>query len=147
MAPRVLVPLLPGFEELEAVTIIDVLRRGGLDVAIASERPGPVVGSHAIALAAGAPVAAICAAPIALAAAGALADRRATSYPGFEAELAAAGARLATDPVVEDGPVVTSRGPATAMGFALALVARLRGAAVAADVAAKLLVSEPSGGA
>ena len=44
----VLVPLLDGFEEIEAVTIIDVLRRAGVRVIVAGERPGPVRGSHDI---------------------------------------------------------------------------------------------------
>ena len=42
----VLVPLLEGFEEIEAVTIIDVLRRADVPVITASDKAGPVQGSH-----------------------------------------------------------------------------------------------------
>lgn len=45
---RVLVPLAEGFEEIEAVTVIDVLRRAGLDVVVAGLKPGVVRGSHGI---------------------------------------------------------------------------------------------------
>ena len=34
--PRVLLPLAEGFEEVEAVTVVDVLRRGGVDVVVAA---------------------------------------------------------------------------------------------------------------
>ena len=48
---RVLVPLANGVEELEAVTIIDVLRRGGLDVTSASLTDAlPVTGSRGVTL-------------------------------------------------------------------------------------------------
>ncbi|MBF0111004.1 MAG: DJ-1/PfpI family protein [Magnetococcales bacterium] len=43
---KVLVPLAEGFEELEAVTIIDILRRADIDVVIAGLREGPVRGSR-----------------------------------------------------------------------------------------------------
>ncbi len=43
---KVLVPLAQGCEELEAVTIIDVLRRGGVDVVTAGLEAGPVRGSR-----------------------------------------------------------------------------------------------------
>lgn len=42
----VLLPLAEGFEELEAVTIIDVLRRAGIKVVVASLKDGPVKGSR-----------------------------------------------------------------------------------------------------
>lgn len=47
----VLVPLAPGFEEIEAVVIVDVLRRAGLAVRLAGLAPGPVCGAHGITLA------------------------------------------------------------------------------------------------
>lgn len=45
---RILVPLAPGFEEIEAVTIIDVLRRADQEVCIAGLEPGLVRGSHGV---------------------------------------------------------------------------------------------------
>jgi protein deglycase len=162
--PRVAVLLAPGFEEIEAVTIIDVLRRADVDVKCVGVDADQVVGSHQIAIAAdvrldaldvesldalvlpggipgalhlrdhpgvqshiqacaerGLLVAAICAGPIALEAAGVLVGKRATSYPGFELP----SAEYNEARVVEHGQVVTSRGPGTALEFSLALVARL----------------------
>jgi len=49
-AKRVLVPLAEGFEEIEAVTIVDVLRRAGVEVVVAGLADTRVVGSHGIAL-------------------------------------------------------------------------------------------------
>jgi 4-methyl-5(b-hydroxyethyl)-thiazole monophosphate biosynthesis len=51
MNKRVLVPLADGFEEIEAVAIIDTLRRGGLTVVTAALRRDPariVHGAHGI---------------------------------------------------------------------------------------------------
>lgn len=45
---RILVPLAPGFEETEAIAIIDVLRRAELDVVTASIADKEVVGAHCI---------------------------------------------------------------------------------------------------
>ena len=48
---NVLVPLADGFEEIEAVTIIDVLRRGGVDVVTASVHDRlEVKGAHGMAI-------------------------------------------------------------------------------------------------
>jgi len=45
---KILVPLAPGFEETEAVTIIDILRRSGLNTVTAAVSDNPVQGSHSI---------------------------------------------------------------------------------------------------
>ena len=65
-------------------------------------------------------VAAICGAPSILGKLGIVRGRRATIFPGKEAELI--GAEPASDSVVVDGNVVTSRGPGTALEFAITLV-------------------------
>lgn len=48
--PSALVPLAEGFEEIEAVTIVDVLRRGGVDVLTAGLESAIVEGSHQMTL-------------------------------------------------------------------------------------------------
>jgi 4-methyl-5(b-hydroxyethyl)-thiazole monophosphate biosynthesis len=167
---RVLVPLAQGCEELEAVTIIDLLRRAKIEVVTAGLNDEPVVASRGvrlipdisiddaidqnfdmIVLPGGLPgaehldndtriksllkkmandekyTAAICAAPKVLANAGILSNKKATSYPGFLENLDLPDTDLKTDPVVIDGNVITSRGPGTAMDFALALIETLSG--------------------
>lgn len=48
---RVLVPIATGFEELEAVAMIDVMRRAGIEVSVASVTGAPeVTGAHGITL-------------------------------------------------------------------------------------------------
>lgn len=46
--PRVLVPLIDGFEETEAIAAIDIMRRGGIDVVTAGIGKRKATGSHAI---------------------------------------------------------------------------------------------------
>jgi len=46
--PKVLVPLAEGFEEIEAVAIVDLLRRAGIEVDTASLASREVTGSHGI---------------------------------------------------------------------------------------------------
>jgi len=168
---RVLVPLAQGCEELEAVIIIDLLRRANIDVVVAGLAPGHVIGSHGICLlpdklldevmaesfdmivlpgglpgsdhldqdsrvrkllqqyhAQGKYTAAICAAPKALANAGLLDGRQATSYPGVIDAMHLPSTQIMRDKVVVDGRIVTSRGPGTAMDFALTLIELLLGA-------------------
>ena len=179
---RVLVPLAAGCEELEAVTIIDLLRRAGIEVVTAGLQPGIVKASRGtqlvpdealdtvlrddfdmIVLPGGMPgaqhlkedpriiallkkmaqqgkyTAAICAAPMALAEAGLLAGKRATSYPGFLDKIEVPGMAYLKDAVVADGKILTSRGPGTAMDFALALIEALSGKAKRDEVEAGLV--------
>ncbi len=168
--PKVLVPLAQGCEELEAVTVVDLLRRAEFQVLTAGLEEGPVRASRGtvllpdatleqiqgqafdlVALPGGLPgadhlnaderihrllretharggwVAAICAAPRVLADAGLLRGRRATSYPEALTPAQREGVRFVEEPVVVDDRVITSRGPGTAMDFALALIEALAG--------------------
>lgn len=68
-------------------------------------------------------VAAICAAPSVLGAAGILEGRHATCHPGFEEKLT--GAICLEDAVVIDGHIITSRGMGTAVDFGLAIIWRM----------------------
>ena len=86
-------------------------------------------------------LAAICAAPaVVLQHHGLLAGRRATCHPQFSTELDADV--FSSDRVVVDGNLVTSRGPGTALEFALALIALLYDEQTARAVAAPLLLPE-----
>lgn len=170
MAAVVLVPLAQGCEELEAVTIIDLLRRADIEVVTAGLDGEPVHASRGVTLvpdtdldqalerdydmvvlpggAGGADnlgkddrinellkrmansgkfTAAICAAPKVLAASGILEGKQATCYPGHIHADNPFNIQLVDDPIVMDGKIITSRGPGTAMDFALHLIEQLVG--------------------
>lgn len=170
---KVLVPLAQGCEELEAVTIIDLLVRAGIEVTTASLDAERVITASRgvqlvaqttldavkdqafdlIALPGGLPgadylqqddrilkllkstaeqggyVAAICAAPKVLVKAGLLDNKQVTSFPGALEQNPAPGMEYLDQAVVEDGRIITSKGPGTAMDFALTLIERLEGQA------------------
>lgn len=170
MMARVLVPLAQGCEELEAVTVIDLLRRARINVVTAGLDHRPVSASRGtvlvpdttldealkqdydmVVLPGGQPgadnldnderihsllkkmahnkkfTAAICAAPKVLARAGLLTGKRATAFPGVLDNMPLVNVTLLQDAVVQDGTVITSRGPGTAMDFALTLIENLAG--------------------
>ena len=85
------------------------------------------------------PIAAICAAPLALVAHGIAVGRSLTSHPAVRERVAGHGTYL-EEAVVEDGGLITSRGPGTAFEFALALVARLCGAEQAEQLRAPMML-------
>lgn len=178
---RVLVPLAQGCEELEAVTVIDLLRRAQIDVVTAGLAAGSVTGSRGtvllpdttldqalhddydmVVLPGGQPgatnlendarvidlvrrmadrgryTAAICAAPKVLASAGVLDGKRATAFPGTLNAQSFPRVGITADAVLTDGRIVTSRGPGTAMDFALELIELLAGRDKRAQVEAAL---------
>ncbi len=84
-------------------------------------------------LAANRPVAAICAAPLVIQAAGALtADRLVTSHPSVAGEFK--NGRYLGNRVVIDGALITSRAAGTTFEFAFALVELLKGPAAVREV-------------
>jgi protein deglycase len=86
-------------------------------------------------------IGAICAAPaIVLAPLGVLDNKSATCYPGME-EAFADSTDFKADDIVIDGNIITSRGPATALKFAIALVDALCGNTVAQKIANATLLS------
>jgi len=179
---RVLVPLAQGCEELEAITITDLLVRAGIDVVTAGLDDQPVEASRGmklipdtsldkalqqdydmVVLPGGLPgadhldndsrihqlissmaengryVAAICAAPKVLARSGLLDGKRATAYPGTLEKMALSTTEIVSDAVVSDAQIITSRGPGTAMDFALLLVEKLAGRDIRDNVEAGLV--------
>lgn len=179
---RTLIPLAQGCEELEAVTVIDLLRRAGIEVVTAGLDNAPVIASRGVTLipdttldaviddlfdmvilpgglpgadhldndprihqllertaAAGNYTAAICAAPKVLANAGLLDGHKATSYPGVLDKMDLPEVNVNLKPVIRDNRVITSRGPGTAMDFALELIEVLEGRATRDEVEAGLV--------
>ncbi len=82
---------------------------------------------------------AICAAPRALARAGILQDKRATSYPGTLDLMEVSGMTYTGEAVTIDGKTITGRGPGVAIDFALALIEALGGSELKQQVEAPLL--------
>jgi putative intracellular protease/amidase len=83
-------------------------------------------------------VAVICASTLAIHAAGAFPGCKATSYPSLRSHVDAFYAYQEQD-VVVDGKLITSRGPATAMPFALTILEAVGGKAKRDSVASALL--------
>ena len=83
-------------------------------------------------------VAAICAAPIALAAHGVFEGRQLTSHPSVKEVLEDWG-EYSEHPVVADGNLITSRGPGTAFPFALRIVGTLTDAERMLEVRAPMM--------
>jgi len=86
-------------------------------------------------------IAAICAAPTALAAYGITEGRRVTSYPACRPDMESLqpSSVYVDEAVVEDGFLITSRGPGTAIEFALHLISRLCGEEKAAEIRASII--------
>jgi 4-methyl-5(b-hydroxyethyl)-thiazole monophosphate biosynthesis len=81
-------------------------------------------------------VAAICAAPTILGKLGFLQGKDAVCYPGLESELK--GANLKDSAVCEDGNLITSKGPGTALEFGLAIVKYLKGESYSKEIRSQL---------
>ncbi len=178
---KAVILLAKGFEEVEAVAVIDVLRRAEVEVTIAGLNEGFVESVRGVKiipdasidtvkaedfdiviLPGGIPGAdnlnkdervrrllvefstkgkltgAICAAPYVLANAGILEGKTVTSYPTYKDKLG--NVRYTEDKVAVDGNVLTSRGPATAICFGLAIVERLLGKDKAEELKKAMLV-------
>lgn len=163
---HVLIPLADGCEELEAVTLIDLLRRAEVRVTTAALAQREVECAHGTKLVADTTLdevkddsfdmvvlpggsgyaklngdarvhqiikrqaqdnkllGAICAAPKVLADAGLLEGRKATAYPGVFDD---SDDRITGKAVERDGNIMTSRGPGTAIDFALSIIEAIQG--------------------
>ncbi|MGN1210198.1 MAG: DJ-1 family glyoxalase III [Candidatus Cryptobacteroides sp.] len=181
-----------GFEETEALTTIDMLRRGGVDVKMVSVTedravrsshkifvttemtfseflssvelegttdkdvmifPGGMPGSTNLAAKKelmdllvrhyqeGGCVAAICAAPsVVLGQLPNLEGKKMTCYDGFEDQLVSKGVLHTKEGVAIDGNIITGRGAGHTVSFGLAILAHIKGEAVANTVARSIML-------
>jgi len=177
---KILIAIANGFEEIEAVSIIDVTRRANIEVVIAAVEDINLIGAHNIQIKAdikvedvlaqdfdmivlpgGLPnaftlaedvnvqrllkefkdknkkIAAICAAPYALHKAGVL-SKNYTCYPSFEKKIKDDGYQTTKDVVIDEN-IITSKGPATSMSFALEIVKILKGEEIYKSIKEALL--------
>ncbi|MFA6723826.1 MAG: DJ-1 family glyoxalase III [Lentisphaeria bacterium] len=169
MKKTVAVFLADGFEDIEAITPIDILRRAGLELVVVGVNCAAdllVRSSHGVSMKAdcrleeldsetlqmcifpgglpgatnlrdsqpllelaravyarGGFVAAICAAPIVLSAAGLLKERSYTCYPSFDKQIPEG--KYSAARVQTDGRVITACGPGASFEFAFALLEAL----------------------
>ncbi|NLV88770.1 MAG: DJ-1/PfpI family protein [Tissierellia bacterium] len=182
---KVIVFLAEGFEEVEALTTVDYLRRKGIvvdTVSITSDKE--VKGAHQVTVLAdkiideitdldsydgviipggipgatnlrdhsrvveivktlydkGKLAAAICAGPIVLERAGIIKGKKVTSYPGFEGDLK--DGIYEEERVVVDGNMITARGPAIAVDFAIEIIKYLLGAEKAEELKKDILYNK-----
>jgi len=177
----ILIPIATGFEEIEAVSLIDILRRADIKVIVASLTDElQVQGANGIVLVAnrnisgitsqdidmillpggwggtnllaedkyvqnllkdmnakGKDISAICAAPFALYKADVLPSKF-TCYPSVEERIDNDG-YIADDNVIEDGNIITSRGPGTAMCLGLYIVKKYKGDKIYRELKSGLL--------
>lgn len=181
---KVCVFLAQGVEEIEALTVVDLCRRAGVElsmVSITGEKA--VTSSHQVTIMAdelfedinfdevamivlpgGMPgtknleayeplmdqvekfykegrfLSAICAAPSIFGHRGFLEGRNACSFPEFESHLT--NARVSHNRVEVSDHIITSRGMGTAIEFGLAIVARMKGQAVAEELKKKIVYEQ-----
>ncbi len=179
---NVAVILAQGFEEIEAISVIDVLRRGGVNVLALGLDGLEIKGAHGLSVMAdglfektdfgqidmiilpgglpgadnlaksthlkelladfnakGKKLGAICAAPMVLGRAGVISGAY-TCYPGFESQVSQDAP--SQDNVVTNMNIITSRGPATSMEFALACLSELTSKQNADEIAKGLLFNK-----
>lgn len=179
---KVAIHFATGFEEIEGLAVVDVLRRAGVDVNMVSMTDRRMVsGAHDITILAdtvfeevdyedvnmiilpggmpgathldaheglksmikkfdeeGKQISAICAAPLVLGNLGLLEGKNVVCYPGFEKYLK--GASIQNEKVVEDGRIVTAKGPGAAIEFGLKLVEKLMGKEKSEEIRKEMIV-------
>ncbi len=182
--PKAYVFLADGVEETEAITVIDYLRRAGIDtLTLSMSNQKMITGSHAIKVEAdrlfkevnlagadilvlpggpgyqtllktesllelirqyhqnGKKLAAICAAPSVLGAAGVLTGKKFTCFPGYEQKCTGGVLQNQAKRVI-DGNIITGKGPGTAVDFSLSVIEALLGKAKSQEIATSTCFEE-----
>src|SRR5918998_997253 len=125
---RIAVVVFEGFDELDAIGPLEVLRNAAsMGDAERGELPAAIAAAHE----AGAVVATVCTGAMLATAAGLTRGRPAVTHHGAIDDLRAAGAEVVEARVVDDGDLVTAGGVTSGIDLALWLVEREFGADLA----------------